>query len=280
MLKALIITVAYNPSTSVLDNLQVDYYPHLVVDNSEQETIWLKEYCLNNNHVYLWLGDNLGIARALNIGAEYAIEKGFDYIVTMDQDSKLQSNMLIDLEAIILNFGRTDNVAVFAPRHIINNQQLNSKSECTEDSIHTMTSGNFINLKIWFELNGFNTELFIDAVDIEYYVRAKLSNYRVLICNYVYLVHNMGRSTAIHRFWKYGFEVWNHPPIRKYYIARNYAYLVARYCKQVPELLYYKKNLLKMPMTILLFEDDKFRKLIYFFRGYLAFLRGDYGKYK
>lgn len=283
MLQVLIVTVAYNPPKSLISNLAVDYYPHMIVDNSEQETIWLKEYCSENGHVYRWLGDNLGIAKALNLGAKYALSQGFAYIVTMDQDSKLTNDILVNMDAKIFNFNHKNNVAIFSPRYRVlglnDNEQL-KPHQYTEDITLLMTSGNWVNLDIWNDLGGFNDDLFIDGVDVEYYLRSKLSNYRVIAFLDIFLEHALGSRAKCYWIGKYGFDVWNHSAIRKYYIARNYAYITSKYLNRFSEVGIYKKIIIKMPISIILFEDDKYRKLWYFFLGYLDFLRGRYGKFK
>lgn len=278
MLKALIVTVAYNPPTSLLDNLQVDYYPHMVVDNSEQETIWLKNYCAEHNHVYQWLGDNLGIAKALNVGAEYAIENGFDYIVTMDQDSRLINLLLKQLSDYIANYTSKNNVAIFSPRHINEGVDLHQiKAEVTND-FYAMSSGNFLNLSIWKQIGKFNEQLFIDMVDVEYYVRALIAGYQVLTVQRITMLHHMGHNSHIRWVGKYGFDVWNHSKIRKYYQARNFWYVYNKYHQKLPQLIFIKKMIRKMPISIFLFEKDKLSKLYYYLRGYIDYLRGKLGK--
>ena len=216
MLSALIVTVAYNPPESIIQNLEIDFYPHMVVDNSEQETIWLRDYCAEHNHVYQWLGENLGIAKALNVGAEYAIENGFDYIVTMDQDSRLINLLLKQLSDYIANYTSKNNVAIFSPRHINEGVDLHQiKAEVTND-FYAMSSGNFLNLSIWKQIGKFNEQLFIDMVDVEYYVRALIAGYQVLTVQRITMLHHMGHNSHIRWVGKYGFDVWNHSIVRKY----------------------------------------------------------------
>jgi rhamnosyltransferase len=280
VLKALIVTVAYNPPASVVQNLEIDFYPHLVVDNSDQETIWLKDYCNQHGHEYRWLGENLGIAKALNVGAEYAIQQRFEYIVTMDQDSELTQLYLFDMEHFIDSYALVNNVSVFSPTHLVGEEQKSFCKYSVEKTIHTMASGNFVFLKSWSSLKGFDEKLFIDAVDTDFYIRSLLSDQVVLVCKHIFLRHRMGNMPTSRWIGKYGFDVWNHSAVRKYYIARNYTYIVNKYLKYLPEVKYYQKIIYKMPISIILFEDDKLRKLWCLFYGYFDFLRGKYGKFK
>lgn len=283
MLEALIVTVAYNPPDSVVQNLEINLYRHLVVDNSDQETIWLKDYCNQYGHAYRWLGENFGIAKALNVGAEYAIDSGYDYIVTMDQDSKLTAEFINTMDMKICFFHQSNSTSVFSPRYRVwgvNDNELSKPQSYSEDITLPMTSGNWVNLNIWKYLGGFNNDLFIDCVDVEYYIRSRLCNYRVITFLDVFLEHSLGTKPVCRWVGKYGFEVWNHSAIRKYYIARNYNYMYWKYKDKVPEMRLYYKIMYKMPFSVIFFEENKLHKLWFFFRGYLDFLRGKYGKFK
>lgn len=280
MLKVLIVTVAYNPPKSILKNLEVDYYPHLVIDNSEVETAWLKEYCKTNSHLYQWMGENVGIAKALNIGAKYAMQHGFDYIVTMDQDSKLTNQLLQELTSFIFDYGVCDDVAIFSPRHKIGNNSIEYNLAVENNIVLPMTSGNFVNLKVWHKLLGFDENLFIDAVDIDYYAKAKISGYKVLTLNYVVMSHCMGTDSSVRWIFKSRFDVWNHAALRKYYIMRNYNYICKKYLPLLPELYFFKEIIIKMPISVALFEEGKFKKLYYLLRGYIDFKLGIMGKKK
>ena len=78
------LVVLYNPDQNVIGNIQT-YISQLsmlyVIDNSEVcnnkifETIRVFD-----NSTYIFNGENLGIAKALNIGAEEAIKDGFKFL--------------------------------------------------------------------------------------------------------------------------------------------------------------------------------------------------------
>lgn len=283
MLKALIVTVAYNPTKSVMQNLEIDYYPHLVVDNSECETIWLKEYCQLVGHFYQWMGDNLGIAKALNVGAEYAMNHGYDYIVTMDQDSCLTESLLFNMAEKINNFRDMDKVAIFSPKHVLYALQFENprQNNYSENIAITMTSGNWVNLKLWQDLGGFNESLFIDGVDMEYYLRAKISNYKVITFLNIFLKHNLGNSLRNYKVFHYQFDVSNHSAIRRYYMVRNYLFIIFKYrsyFEKIPELKIYCRVLVKLPIIVLLFESEKYIKLKYMVLGCIDFLLKKYEK--
>ena len=94
--KVVAIVVAYNiESEKLLKNIY-SYYDFVekivIVDNSNKSNN-LKDY-ENEKIVYIGLGENLGIARALNEGIKYAIINNFKYALTMDQDSSFNNNLI------------------------------------------------------------------------------------------------------------------------------------------------------------------------------------------
>lgn len=279
MVKILIVTIAYNPTSEIMNILDIIGFPHLVIDNSDIENLWLKILCLESGHDYLRLGENKGVAVALNKGAEFAIEQGYDYIVTMDQDSKLTEEVLLQMIDFINHYKDIGNVAIFSPRHINPSDKYVKRREEYLNDIFTMTSGNFLNLQIWQKLKGFNDKLFIDLVDFDYNARAILAGYKILTINTIEMLQYVGENATTKWVGKYGFDVWHHGKIRKYYQARNYNYIYKQYKNRLPEVKLLKKIIRKMPIGIILFENNKLPKLLYYLLGVIDYYRGKFGKF-
>lgn len=281
MLKGLIVSVAYNPPLSLTENLAVDYFPHLIVDNSAEESKWLKEFCDQAGHQYYWLGGNQGIAAALNYSAQLALEQGFTHLVTMDQDSRLSNELLSRLNDFVENAPDLQKIAVASPLHMINGLDDYHQGEgVKDDPLISMTSGNLLNLAIWEKLGGFTQKLFIDGVDIDYYLRACLADYRVLTLCDVRMVHDLGNACQMHEICGYRFEVTNHSALRKYYIARNFLYLYQTYKQRYSPVKIYIKILLKMIVATACFEENKINKLRFIALGIIDYFRGRWGKLK
>lgn len=278
-MKVLIVTVAYNPTIEITNILNIENFSHLVIDNSDIENLWLRNFCIERNYHYLPLGGNKGIAEALNKGAEFAIKLGCDYIITMDQDSKLTKYILQQMINFINGYVDTTKVAIFSPRHINPSDKYIKHSEEYSNDIFTMTSGNFLNLKIWESLKGFNSKLFIDLVDFDYNARAILAGFKVLTINTIEMHQYVGENATTKWIGKYGFDVWHHGKIRKYYQARNYNYIYKQYKNQLPEAKLLKKIIRKMPISIIFFEKNKLSKLLYYFLGVVDYYRGKLGKF-
>lgn len=265
----LLVFITYNPNSEIIDTLRaVSSFDCLVIDNSEKKTIWLEKECNQGLSLCLyWSRDNIGIAEALNEAAKYALDFGYSHIVSLDQDSAITVNILNRLIDKLIILSSQYKIATLSPKHILSNVTMNISADDISDDIFGLQSANFIDLKIWQKICGFNENLFIDMVDTEYYIRAKLLGYRCITCNNIHMEHQVGEDVKeIKIFGKY-IRAFNHSPIRKYYQARNFMYVYMKYRKQCPEVLYFLKVLVTIPPTILLFEQNKIRKLQYFLKG-------------
>ena len=74
------------PEEDILVNCQIDEAQYLIVDNSPIADKALEKNCsLRKNCHYMAMHGNKGIAKAFNIGCEYAIAHGFSWAVTEER---------------------------------------------------------------------------------------------------------------------------------------------------------------------------------------------------
>ena len=142
------VVVIYNPDKSVLKNIDsyIDGIEKLyVVDNSED--IDNSKMFKNKKIEYIRNGSNLGIAEALNIGSNKAIKDGFDWILTMDQDSRFYKDHIFKMINYINN-NDTNDVGIVSPFHsILQTRGINYIG--ISEPLLVMTSGNLVNLKAY-----------------------------------------------------------------------------------------------------------------------------------
>lgn len=265
--RILIIFVCYEPDLDFYLKIRELSYQILIVDNSINSKLCSK---INQDNIKVISNlKNLGIAEALNIGCTYAINNSFGWVITMDQDSSLNSeiiNKLIDYK----NMCNISDIAVISPRHILQNN-ISSVSElklCDDYyyGIHTMTSGNLVNLETFKAIGGFDAGLFIDHVDLDYYCKAIVGGYKVVTLNKVLMPHSLG-NMKIHKFMGREFKVYHHNCIRKYYQIRNSIIVYNRYRAKLPESRFFLKSIIFIFGTTMLFEKDKLKKLYYMLHG-------------
>lgn len=111
------VVVLFKPTIEVLDN--IDTYVGaleklIVVDNTPIKEIDSDVICKINSIPkvdYVSLQENMGIAYALNVACNKA--ETFDYLLTMDQDSKFIKGAIYDFIAKVKEYGINSNVAIF-----------------------------------------------------------------------------------------------------------------------------------------------------------------------
>ena len=112
--------VLYHPGFEVINNIQ-SYLREIeklfVVDNSEPNYNSVEQELikLGANFRYIVNSKNLGIAKALNQGVEAAVSEGFEWLLTMDQDSYFTDNLFF---RAIYNYPNPQNVAIFTQKFI------------------------------------------------------------------------------------------------------------------------------------------------------------------
>lgn len=277
-MKLAAVVVFYNPSNKNIKNIDnyIDVIDKLyVVDNTEDDEIRIK----NSSKIeYIKLGENKGIAYALNIGAKKAIEDGYNFLLTLDQDSKMNKDIIEKMLDFLKNT-KEKNIGLISPY-----QDIDSKEDIIngdyEDMIEVMTSGNIIDLKAYKKIGGFKDWLFIDCVDTDYCMNLHKHGYKVLRLNNIIMKHELG-NLVVHKLFKKEYPCYNHNPIRRYYIVRNNLYINSMYKDIYPE---YCKRLLRIQKgqvkRILAFEKNKFKKLKMMYKGYKDFKKGIKGKLK
>ena len=245
-----------------------------IIDNSLNDN---SKIISNNEKVeYIWNGDNLGIAYALNVAAKKAIADGYKWLLTMDQDSELQLDVLQELEKFVISSDNSK-VGIISPYHDIETNKKKNPID-VEERLEVMTSGNLLNLEIYDKIGGFKDWLFIDLVDIEYCFNLRKNGYKVLRLNNVIMKHHLG-DTIVHKvLWK-KFICSNHNAVRRYYMVRNMKYVTNMYKKFFPGYCRYLNRVQRGQFRyVLLFEKDKINKLKFMIKGYLDYKKGIKGK--
>ena len=284
------VVVLYNPSDDVMDNIK-SYLNSLevlyAVDNSSCDN---SEKFKHKKIKYISNGKNLGVAKALNIGAKEAIKNGFDFLLTMDQDSKFENDTVNQMLKFLKNAKENkfieeiiatkyEDIGLISPYHktVITKDVI---AKGIEMPINVMTSGNIINLKAYKEVGGFKDWLFIDAVDFEYCLNLRKHNYEIVRLNYLTLSHNLGNPIEKKILSKRIYSL-NHRPERRYYMVRNIHYLNDMYKNDFPD--YCHIELMRRWtefVKIILCEKEKIKKIKAMFRGYIDYKKGIKGEMK
>ncbi|MDX4049034.1 glycosyltransferase [Aliarcobacter skirrowii] len=292
MIKLAACVVLYNPDNTVFDNIFTygNYVDNLiVVDNSVKKNKLLIDELnkiFQSKIIYIDNNDNLGIATALNQSCDKALELGFKWILTMDQDSAF-----INFEHYKQCLEKVNNIPKVALLAANTNKEGFDKfdkenCDCSykDDKFSVITSANIVNLEYFKDLGKFNDALFIDMVDYDYCIRINIKKLKILYFQNIFVEHKLGevhlRKNIITGKRRYKTE---HNAQRAYYIARNYLYIAKNYGNYFPKrvgMLHIINIVFIHDVTkILLYEPNKIKKLKAKAIGLYHFIINKYGKY-
>lgn len=238
--------VTYQPNISRLKNNidalveQVDMI--IIIDNGSSNQNELRNILGSYIKVsVIFNTSNIGIASALNQICTIARENRYDWCLLMDQDSICSDNLIKEYS----NYINDNDIAILAP-YIVDEFKITlnqyKKLKLPEKSLcaYAITSGSFINIKIWNDLDGFIDNMFIDGVDSEYSYRVREQGYKIYRINSCYILHQQGNKTEkthIYRIYrdlagnmsiKPAFR-FNYSKVRWYYMARNNLAIIRKY---------------------------------------------------
>ena len=183
--------VSFNPEINRLANnisaiaLQVERV--IVIDNGSKNVKKIKELVEHFPNVELKeLSLNKGIAYALNLIGDYAVQNNSNYFITLDQDTIVAENM-VDKFKDYLDY---ENVGIICPYVDLNHDFIpnNSISEVKT----AISSGCLNSTKVWQAIGGFWEYLFIDEVDHEYCYQVRRIGKRILRVNNTAINHILG----------------------------------------------------------------------------------------
>lgn len=272
----------YNSFNSVND--KVDKV--VIVDNgSSKETIDILKDLKNKYDVEVILNkENLGIATALNKGANYAINNGYKWILTLDHDSKLTDNMLDRMLVKYNSFSsyeRSKIVSIipnYVEENLINTLGESEIKDSWSYVENGITSGNLVKTSVIKEIGFCEEKLFIDCVDSDFCCKIIKHGYNILKVDNAILIHNLG-DTKIIKFFNREIKCSNHSYVRRYYITRNRLFLWNKYYNITPNYIQQDKRAnYREIIKILLFEKDKILKFKMIFKGYFDYKKDIYGK--
>jgi rhamnosyltransferase len=245
---------------------QVDYI--IIVDNhSNEEAVgMLRSLCAGVNSELIENEENLGIATALNHGIRRAIELGYSWAITFDQDSWPDQDLIKTLSEIYASYPERCKVKIIGSNYrspVTGNPSLNFKnitSSSFAERTVVITSGTLICLMAYREVGPFRDDFFIDLVDHEYCLRIRSHGYKVLISCKDLITHSLGNE-SFHRF-LWGQVCYNHSPLRRYYITRNCLMTCKLYRYEEPWWVIRRfGGIFKEVFLVIVFEREKLAKL-------------------
>lgn len=263
--------VCYHPEEAFQDKLGVfagQFPVTFIVDNSEPATQWLEG--ADGDRIRITPnGTNPGLARALNQACQAALDAGFEWVVTLDQDTDIREDFLqIMVDGWQQAGGRTallgsNYFSVSRGKHKIEPGGKNG----TSPQKTVITSGSLMHLPSWRQIGRFRDEYFIDSIDHEYCLRTRRAGLEVKINHQSAMQHTIGDSLSYGSFLN-RLLPFRHTPARKYTSARNTTRTVVEYAGFDPAwCIKQLVGLLAELLSIVLFEPKKWLRIKCFFTG-------------
>lgn len=268
--------ITYNPTltdvSTCLEALCNQVERVIIVDNASKNVKSLQEVVSKYANVTLVKNSqNIGFAKALTQVFEWAKSQDFNWVLTLNDDSVVPSNMISEYKKILENQGslvnqknaKNSKIAIVCSllKNRLDGTILHSK--CHEDEC--ITSGSLTSVEAWAKIDGFDEWLEIDGVDFDFSRRLVRAGWKIVECQNVIMEHQIGKARSINLIIKHPI-VWNHNANRKYYIARNmqvvdYKMGTYSYAKSL-------RAVVRDMIFVALWEKNKFAKIRAMIRGF------------
>ncbi len=280
------VIISYEPNEAILrlyDSICKQVDEVIIVDNASScktskdilESMAEKVKVIYNDK-------NYGVAKALNIGANYAIANNYKWLLTLDQDSEFIQgtyDLLLNAYDALADKAKT---VLIAPSYIekidIETNEAFSLPPVEKikwkDQTLIITSGSLIKTEVFASAGFFEEKLFIDKVDLDFCFKLRKNGFKCKTAENINFMHEIGKPV-----YKLFFKIANLSAQRRYYSSKNAVYMLKTYFGYAPfsmTFLLLKSSILLAPLKILFFEKQKYVKIKNIYKGLIDGLLNRY----
>lgn len=236
------VVVGYNPDIKVLDDLLVSLSGQvsllILVDNGGSENVLQEHPEIKSSIKYLSLEGNKGLGVALNAGFKLAVDSDIKYMVTFDQDSHAEPDLVSKLEsAMRLAKSRDEKCIAMSPAFfdrrggkkipfpfyqsvdgIITPVFVSEDSSGLVRADALITSGMLVDTHAWKAGIKYDDGMFVDFTDTEWCFRVRDQGYTLYGCLNVEMGHALSDAPPVKIF---GLSFFRYSPVRRYFFFRN-----------------------------------------------------------
>lgn len=231
---------AHEPFLQQVKVIQPQVDRIFIIDNGNGSD--LPDLSMLHSLEVIQLGENFGIAYAQNAGIRRARDHGANHVLLLDQDSLPADDMVIRLleglaalqEAGIAvaavgpqyRDARQGSVSSFVYREglALRERSVPVPPPAAVPADFLIASGCLIPIAVLDAVGGMEDAFFIDYVDIEWALRAKMRGYSSYGIPKAQMAHSLGDEWILYRGRRFPI----HSPLRQYYYARNSILLARR----------------------------------------------------
>lgn len=268
----------------------------VVVDNTPPPNVLsLNNLQIPDNVHLVTLGDNYGIAYALNKGIAWSESMGANYVLLLDQDSVPNEQMV---DKLLANFSkpsainrlaavgpatfdeRTNRISYFIVSRLGLPFRFNPKNHPTDKVIKVgflISSGSLICINALKDIGGMRDNYFIDHVDTEWCFRARSKGYDLVGDHDAILNHCLGDK--VDKVWiGYVRHVAHHSALRDYYMFRNTVLMLRDVKIPVFWRVFLILRLFQFTIYFLLFAENRIPRCKLMSMGLVHGIKGISGK--
>jgi rhamnosyltransferase len=282
------IVVTFRPDFAVRDNLdkiRSQVSRMIVVDNASPagSLAWLRVSRGELAFELIENRENVGLPAALNLGIDRAIADGFEWIMLFDQDSTVTDSMIGRMLAEMKTLSLTRKIGIIAPRYV--DRVTGKEDPATPPKLadgclnSAYTSGSLVPASVFVDAGKFESALVIDLLDYEFSLRIRQKGYCIMQSDDAVLFHTPGFPKKARFLGIKSYTLDGHSPRRKYYRFRNRVWIVKRYWRAHPAIVWTNlKTLAKEIARILLGERHRWTTFRFIGQGIWDGLIGRMGK--
>ncbi len=203
---------------------------------------------------------NYGVAIGLNQIMRYALDKGYTWVLTLDQDTYVYQGLIAAYEKYV----ELPDVAMINCQYIDRNYYdyrfYQQKEEYTFVN-ECITAGCLTNAKIVMRCGGFDNRMFIDLVDNDMCATLRKNGYKIVSAKHVGYLHSLGDVTK-KKIFGYELKLFHYSPMRIYYLSRNTIYYIKKHRSGYYGLIV----IARLMVSSVGFENNRIEK----FRAYIS----------
>lgn len=210
----------------------------------------LSEGCgKNTDDILIENHENRGIAAALNQIMVQAERMGYSYVLTLDDDSRCDAELVRVLKHCL----RYPKAGIVCPDAVQDDEPHDLEEEanaddhaagfdaCCEKShmngLHhhvslvedCITAGSLVSVKAWRASGGFDEKMFIDFVDMDFCATLREHGFRIYHVSNTAVHQRYGSVSKTFRICGKEFYLFNYSPARIYYSVRNQIYFIRKH---------------------------------------------------
>jgi len=222
----------------------------------------------------LQLSSNNGLAAALNKGMGLASQRGYRWVLTLDQDTEPHLLMLDTLTELVSQYTEDKKLAVIGSNWIEKNTGVLKFRDSKQNDNKwvkrktVITAGSLMSVDVFNDIGPFREDFFIDGIDHEYCFRAWSKGFAVISTTKPLMKQPVGEGSVHSFLGLFTVPATNHAPFRWYFITRNRIILVWLNLLKDPLWSLSKFiRLLGLFGIVILFENQKFAKCKFILLG-------------